>query len=192
MDEEDDDDQYPLTQNLARSSKDGHSELRTPPSSNSFPKPNTIGTNSNSLWSGGRKSRHKGHSSMDHISSLGNIQEHTPPDHYVGLEDESHLKRDEAEKKGLIKGIKQFVALKLTKKEKEEDGDSRKVGLLHRDIHLDDMGQIEDDSDDEFAAYDSHPVDKARVRYGGNDQDHYSAMLYSPGDEDDDADDIEL
>lgn len=200
-DDDDDDDEsggYPLTQNLARSSKDGDSQLLTPPSTI------TVSAGTQPSRQSKRMSRHKGHSSIDHIPNLGNIQVHTPPSDYLQLEDENeneNQRRNEAEdgKKreealGMMKGVKEFIASKFTKKE-EKGMESKKVGLLQH-IHLDDMTRIEDETDsdtahlDEFAAFQTHTGDVAddggrrRVKYG-NEHDNYSAMILGTGDDDD-------
>jgi len=208
-DDEDDDDDLdesgcPMTQNLARSSKDGESQLLTPPSTITNITPQV---SSQPSMSRKRMSRHKGHASSDRIPNIGSIQMHSPTADYMQMDDEEDGGRGAAEwneqkrkKEGLnlMKGMKQFMNA-ITKKG-DKGMENKKVGLLQHDIHMDDMGRIEDDTDsdtahleNEFAAYQSHMEDDddggrgrgGRVTYG-DDHDNYNKMILGTGDDDDD------
>merc|ERR1712241_607438 len=102
-----------------------------------------------------RGSRHKGHSSVDHIATtVGSINFNGGgDDHYIFMNDDeeerdNRVKNEKSKERngGLIKGIKQFVGTKFNNKKNDES----KVGLLQHSINMDDMhGNGADVDDDE-------------------------------------------
>ena len=151
----------------------------------------------------GRNSRHKGHSSVDHIPNVGSIN-FTPtprndndyismdiPD--VGDEEDANNANNNPQKRGsLIKGLKKFL-----KKDKEKE--QRQVALLQHgdEIDLDEIGRDNEESDsdllNEFHAYNSGGINNndSRIKYendnNNNNNNNYNRMILGVGNDDSDS-----
>ena len=136
-----------------------------------------------------KRSRHKGHSSVDHIPTVGSINFTIDAnDHYMNMDDDGDDNKEEKKGQGLIKGIKQFVGGKFNKK--SDNKNESKVALLQND---DDDDEESDSAlmnlENEFHAIGNNDT---RVNYGNmaNNQNGYNTMILGTGG--DDSDDMLL
>lgn len=142
-----------------------------------------------------RGSRHKGHSSVDHIATtVGSLNfGGGGGDHYINMDDDDKENKNEKERNGgLIKGIKQFVGTKFNNKQNDES----KVGLLQHSINMDDMHGGGDDDDDEsdselvnleneYHAFGNNDTGQ-RVSYENKNGNGYNTMILGTGGADSD------